>query len=193
MNNHQYEPKPGKPPMPPCAVCGVTWWQHDETPEVGGMNDYAEVDAIVRHLMVDYALGAPADHLERLYVEALDGPRKSYLVICCIASLTAHVMRAAWADKIALTGEGTMWGLEVDTRAEYDPTDPSIRARLIAAQCLVAALNEDEPTVAALVLPAVRLDAAFVPFLLTGVLSIFSQLYNTPEGRAGWHLIKESL
>lgn len=152
---------------------------------------------LVHHLVVDFASGDDTDHVRALIHEVLEhGPHEAYLAVTVISSLSAALIRSAFAEELARhEGHQPFWGLEVQPHGEYDPTDPKIRCALAAGQCMTAALNEDRETAAAVVMAIVRDPedrAELAAHLLIATLQLFSRLYNSPEGRAGWDLIQAS-
>lgn len=151
---------------------------------------------LVHHLVVDFAGEADADHIRGLVMEVLEhGPREAYLAITTVSSLSAALVRAAFAEELSRhqgAGHAPFWGLEVQPHADLDMADPQIRCAIAAGQAMTAALNEDRDTAAAVVMAVVRNDdtgAEDSAHLLIASLRLFSKLYNSPEGRAGWDLI----
>lgn len=154
---------------------------------------------LIQHLMLDFANQADGDHLRELVLEVLEaGEREAYLAITAVSSITATVVRAAFADQIAAVVAGTaepFWGLEAVPKPGVDVNEPRIRCAIAAAQTMTAALNEDRDTAAAVVMAIVRdpdRGAEDSAHLLIATLRIFSQIYNSPEGRAGWDAIREA-
>lgn len=147
---------------------------------------------LIEHLVTDFAGGASRSHVEELILEVLEaGPREAYLAVTTVSSLSAALVRATFAEVLAAhEGHDDFFGLDVEARAGSDVTSPQYRCAVAAAQAMTAALNEDRDTAAAVVMAIVKADdddaAGNAAHLLVAALRIFSQLYNSPEGRRGW-------
>lgn len=150
---------------------------------------------LIEHLVIDFAGGADRGHIHELVLEVLEaGPREAYLAITIVSSLSASLIRATFADELAQHADcNAFFGLDVDPRAGLDTTTPEYRCAVAAAQAMTAALNDDRETAAAVVMAIVKADdddaAANAAHLLVAALRIFSQLYNSPDGRAGWEAL----
>lgn len=148
---------------------------------------------LIEQLIVDFADAADPDHLRQLVFEAVEhGPREAYLAVTTVSSLSAGLIRSAFADVLAQhqgDGHEPFWGLEVEKHGDVDTSDIQIRCAIAAGQAMTAALNEDRDTAAAVVMALVRdpdTGAEASAHLLIAALRLFSRLYNSPEGRAGW-------
>lgn len=154
---------------------------------------------LIEHLVVDFADNAAPDHLRQLVFEAVEhGPREAYLAITTVSSLSAGLVRSAFADVLSQhqgDGHAPFWGLEVEQHGDVDTSDIQIRCAIAAGQAMTASLNEDRDTVAALVMAIVRdpdTGAEASAHLLIASLRLFSRLYNSPEGRAGWDNLRDA-
>lgn len=147
---------------------------------------------LIEHLVTDFAGGASRSHVEELILEVLEaGPREAYLAVTTVSSLSASLIRATFAEELSRHADHeAFFGLDVERRAGLDESDPQYRCAVAAAQAMTAALNEDRDTAAAVVMAIVKADdddaAGNAAHLLVAALRIFSQLYNSPEGRRGW-------
>jgi hypothetical protein len=153
---------------------------------------------LLEHLVVDFAQMTPetSDHVRGLVYECVEhGPGEAFLAVTAVTGLTASVLRAAFADHIAAVrahSTDPFWGLEVDAKPGENLDDPLVRCAIAAHQAMVATLNDDLDTAAAVVQAIVKhpdRGPEESAHLLLASLRLFRGLYNTPEGRAGWEAV----